>query len=158
MAVDLEELVPPLQRMINPPGSELFPNATVGILTGYLSDAFWLAKLDGFFSGYTETDGIVTPESPTGTDLQRDWQQLIVFYAGMQIVENELRAKNTLFRTKAGPVEYEVQNSAQLLRRDYLLDLLSEKYNIAAGYIDMISARYNAIAMGFSGYESGTGF
>lgn len=167
MAVDLEELVPSLQRQINPPGSELFPDATVGILTGYLSDAFWLAKLDGFFGGYTESDGLVEPESPTGTDLARDWQQLIVFYAGMQIVENELRAKNTVFRTKAGPVEYEVQNSAQLLRehltalhrrRDYLLELLSEKYNISAGYIDMIAARTYAITMGFSGYEGGQGF
>lgn len=163
MAVDLEELVPSLRRMVNPPGSELFPDATDGILTGYLSDAFWLAKLDGFFGGYTENDGLVSPESGT-TELARDWQQLIVFYAGAQIVENELRGKNTAFRTKAGPVEYEVQNSAQLLRehllslnkrRDYLLDLLSTKYNITPGYIDMIAARTDRITNGYTGHESG---
>ena len=166
MAVDIDDLVPSLRRMVNPPGSELFPNATTGVLAGYLSDAFWTAKLDGFFGGYTEDpEGFISPETVGGDDLPRDWQQLIVFYAGMQIVENELRAKNTVFRTKAGPVEYETQNSAQLLRehlqamhrrRDYLLELLSSKYNITAGYVDMIAARYDSMVHGLVSFDSGT--
>jgi hypothetical protein len=166
MATDLEELVPSLRRMVNPPGSELLPGVTDGVLVGYLSDAFWLGRLDGFFGGYTESDGLVSPVSGD-TELPRDWQQLIVFYAGMQIVENELRAKNTQFRVQAGPVEYEVQNSAQLLRehlvalhrrRDYLLDLLSSKYNITPGYIDMICARTSNIAETMRGFDSGFSF
>jgi hypothetical protein len=131
-------------------------------------DAFWTTKLDGFFANYTEDpEGFITPIDPGGDDLPRDWQQLIVFYAGMQIVENELRAKNTVFRTKAGPVEFETQNSAQLLRehlkmlherRAYLLELLSSKYNISPGYVDLVAARYNSIVEGLVGFDSGIGF
>lgn len=168
MAIDIEDLVPSLRRMVNPPGSELFPGATTGTLAGYLSDAFWTAKLDGFFGGYIEEpEGFIAPENGTGDDLPRDWQQLIVFYAGMQIVENELRAKNTMFRVQAGPVEYETQNSATLLRehlkalhdrRTYLLELLSSKYNISPGYVDMIAARYNSMVDGLVSFDSGIGF
>lgn len=167
MAVDLEDLVPSLRRTVNPPGTELFPDATTGIMAGYLADAFWMGKLDGFFANYTEDppdSGIIVPESGTD-DLTREWQQLIVFFAAMQIIESELRSKNTLFRTKAGPVEYEVQNSAQLLRehlvtlnarRAYLLELLSNSYNIAPGYVDMVCARTARIIDGFGGYDAGS--
>lgn len=151
--------------MISPPGSDTLASVTDEVLVGYLSDGFWTAKLDGFFAAYTESDGLISPESGD-EDLPRDWQQLIVFYAGMQMVENELRATNTQFRVQAGPVEYEVQNSAQLLRehlkalhtrRDYLLELLSSKYNISPGYIDMIVARYDSMAAGMVTFDSGTG-
>lgn len=164
MAVDLEELVPSLRRMVSPPGTELLDGQTDGELVGYLSDAFWIAKLDGFFTNYTEDDGTVEPITGI-TDLPRDWQQFIVFYAGMQIVENQLRTTNTMFRSKAGPVEYEVQNSAQLLRehlkslmdrRNYLLELLLNRYGVMPGYIDLVGARNNALIQGYVGFDGGT--
>lgn len=167
MSVDLTDLVPSLRREVNPPGQELFPDATNAILLGYLSDSFWLGKLDGFYGGYSESDGIVINVTEGGDDLSRDWQQLIVFYAGMKIIENSLRNTNTLFRAKAGPVEYETQNSASLLRvhlealydrRDALITQLSQQYSISVGYVDMLCARTNALAEGLTGFASGMGF
>lgn len=163
--VDLEELVPSLRRTVAAPGGAALGVSDVE-LVGYLSDAFWVAKLDGFFVNYTEEDGIVEPI--TGTDdLPRDWQQFLVFYAAMQIVENQLRTTNTQFRAKAGPVEYEVANSAQLLRehlkslldrRAYLLEVLLDRYGIVPGYVDMVRARTTALAYGDVGFDGGIGF
>lgn len=164
MAVDVsDELVDALRRMITPLGSEVYTDVANAVLVGYLSDAFWNGKLDGFFGSYTETDGVITPESGD-TDLGRDWQSLIVFYAAFAIIEAGLRSQSTLFRAKAGPVEYETQNSAQLLRdhlrlladrRDYLLETLSSSYTISPGYIDNVIARTNSVFYGDGYFESG---
>lgn len=173
MAVNLIDLVPTLRRQTNQPsdelnrslGTELFTDQTDGILVGYLSDAFWEGKLYGFYGGYTEDDGVVTPESGS-TDLDRTWQQLIVFYAAMKILENEYLNRQSLFRAVAGPVEYEVQYSAQLLRDhlatlqkrlEHLLDTLDSTYSSSFAYIDMICARTGSMIHGINHFESGWG-
>lgn len=156
MAVDLFDLIEPLRREVNPPGTNAFPDATDDDYSGYLADAFWEARLDGFLVGYEETDGIVTPISGTD-DLGRDWQQLIVIYAGFRILKNELRQIKTLFRAEAGPVSFETQQSAQLLReimlelrerRDWLLDNLASTGQVAAYYIDAVIARQDSMYFG----------
>lgn len=158
MAVDLGDLVDPLKREVAAPGdfATVFPNTTDDDLIGSLSDGFWVARLDGLLAGYTESEGSVTPTSGT-TDLSRELQQLVVFYAGYQIVKNVLRGIQTKFRAKAGPVEYETAQSATQLtdilkelkyRRDMLLVRLSELGQIPSFYVDAYLARSESIALG----------
>ena len=128
MAVDLSDLIESLEREINPPGTDNFPDATEAQLLGNLSDSFWEAKLYGFFDDYSESDGLVFPISGS-TDLGREWQQLIVLFAGTRILRMKLMVTNTNFRAVAGPVEFEQSNSANLLKE--ILVQLQEKINIA---------------------------
>lgn len=158
MAVDLGELVEPLKREIAAPGefTAVFPSSTDDILTGYLQDAFWEARLEGLtaLNSYTESDGSVTPVTDGGDELSKDLQQLLVFFAGYRIVLSALRNKNTLFHAKAGPVEYETQISANTLKeilqalkdkRSILLTRLSDIGTVDSYYIDSLAARDESI-------------
>jgi hypothetical protein len=104
-----------LKRVVTPLGSTMFDGVADDVWIGYLTDAFWEAKLDGFLLGYTEEDGVVSPESLTGPDLPRQYGALIVLYAGIRVLRNRILNMNTGFRAKAGPVEFEQQNSATML-------------------------------------------
>ncbi len=117
MVVDLSEdqYIDSLKREVTPLGSNLFSNVTDNsVWLGYLTDAFWEAKLDGFMEGYVEEDGEVEHESG-GPDLNRKYVALIVLYAGIRVLRNRILNMNTGFRAKAGPVEFEQQNSATML-------------------------------------------
>lgn len=153
MAVDLAELQDSLKRELNPPGTDLFPDATEDEWVGHLRDSFWEAKLFGFFDNFTESEGLVF--SSGSSELGRADQELIVLFAGARIVRNELKNKNTMFRAEAGSVSYEVQNSAQLLR-DILRDIRS-KVDLAlaaigdvnsstVAYVDSLIAREDSIS------------
>lgn len=158
MAIDLGELIEPLRREVSPPGEDLFPNASDDEFFGNLQDAFWDAKLDGLLTNYTESDGLVSPITGT-TELSREFQQLVVLYAGLRIVRNHLRSLNTVFRSKAGPVEFETQKSAQLLsglldelrtRRRLVLDRLADLGALDTYYIDAVIARDDSLRYGDS--------
>jgi len=156
VAVDLADLVEPLKREVNSPGSETFPNATDDDWIGHLTDAFWELRLFGMLEGFEEnaaarggppsfTEAIVTPvgveegydqlATPLpgvpdpgylpGTDLSRDMQQLIVLWAGYKIILTRFSTLQSVFRAKAGPVEYEVQQAATVLKS--LLDALKAR-------------------------------
>jgi len=165
MAVDLFDLVDSLKREVNPPGASnvAFPDATDDEYAGYLSDAFWEARLDGILGGYTEANNTVTPTSGTD-DLPREFQQLIVIYAGFRILKNALRQLKTQFRAQAGPVVFETQQSATTLkaimddlraRRDWLLFQLSETGAVTTVYIDAIAARQERLYFNNDVYSSG---
>jgi hypothetical protein len=154
VAVDLLNLVDPLRREVNPPGSDLFPESTDDNWAGSLADAFWEIRLYGLLSGFEENaaarggpasfgEGIVTPlsvaedyDSPSGyasVDLGRELQQLVVSWAAYKIVLARMGSLSTSFRARAGPVEYETQNAATVLktildqlkaRLDYILNKL----------------------------------
>ena len=116
MAVDLPDFVPSLKREVQPPGSTLFAGATESDWVGYLKDAFWEARLDGFLTGYVvddETDQIVS--TTEGADIDRASMALVILYAGIRVLRNRILNMNTGFRAKAGPVEFEQQNSATML-------------------------------------------
>ena len=149
MAVDLSDLIDMIKAEVDAPGEDSFPDALDVDWTNQLQGAFWEAVLDGIITGYEETDGIVTPTSGS-TDITRDLQQLIVFYAGVRVIRNKLRTMGTLFRAKAGPVEYETQNSAQVLKsimdelvrkRNLLLSRLSDLGTVDSVYVDMVIYR-----------------
>lgn len=116
MAIDVGDLVDSLKRAVNPPGEDLYPNAVAADYEGHLSDAFWELTMWGYISGYTETDGVITEDVATPTtDLGRDYQQLMVMVAGINIVRMLMVNLNTQFRAHAGPVEYEVRKAASTL-------------------------------------------
>lgn len=159
MAVDLSDLVEVLKREVSVPGGEesTFPNADDSSWLGHIQDAFWDVRLDGMIPGYQESDGIVTPIDTSDDDLSRDLQQLVVLYAGIRIVRNQLRQIQTQFRAKAGPVEYETQQSATLLkdilaelhkRRAVVLERLSDLGSVEDYYIDAIAQRDYALGYG----------
>ena len=113
MTVDLADFVDSLRREITPLGTTLFASTNDDTLAAHLVDAFWEAKLDGFLEGYSsDEDGLVTG---TSGDLPRSGVALVVLYAGIRILRNRILNLNTQFRAKAGPAEFEQQNSATVL-------------------------------------------
>jgi hypothetical protein len=116
VAIDLSDYAPTLRREVTPLGSTLFASIPDTQLTPYLTDAFWEARLDGFLAGYTaDEDGSVEPTTTGADDVSPAGVALIVLYAGIRIMRNRILNMNTGFRAKAGPVEFEQQNSATML-------------------------------------------
>lgn len=159
VSVDLSDLVDDLKAELNVPGNNSYPDATEDEWLNQMRNSFWEVVLDGLITGYTESDGIIKPNSSSGQKLGRDFQQIIIFYAGIRVVRNQLRDIQTVFRTKAGPVEYEVQQSAQVLktlldeltnRRKFILQRLSDGGSSDAYYVDSLIARDDSINYGFT--------
>jgi hypothetical protein len=93
----------------------------------------------GVYEGYdqmaTPLPGVPDPGYAPGVDLSRDLQQLIVLWAGYKIILTRFATLQSVFRAKAGPVEYEVQQAATVLKS--LLDTLK-------GRIDAIMANLSS--------------
>lgn len=157
MAVDLADLVEFVKAEVNVPGVDTFTDATDDNWVTRLQNAFWHARLRGAFVGYEETDGIITPISGT-EDLSRTEQQLIILVAALNVVRSSLRNANTVFRAKAGPVEFETQQSANTLKT--LLDQLEREFRDAleaakegtdantVAYFDAVIQRTDSMAYG----------
>lgn len=136
MAVDLADFVPALRREITPPGSDLFNDVSDDVFTGYLADSFWEARLDGFLTDwFADEDGVVTPVAPNTTDLPRDQVAAIILYAGIRVLRNQILNTQTSFQATAGPVSYQVQNSATMLV-EMLKQLRAVKDRLVAGVIE----------------------
>lgn len=156
ISVDLEDLVPTLRREVSPPNEDLYLDLADADLVGHLSDSFWEARLFGFFDNYDEVEGIVSPISGT-TDLSRQDQALVVIFAGIRIIRNAVINKNTVFRTKAGPVEFETQNSATVLAEvlkqlqakvTFIHEQLGSLGAVTDYYIDGLAARDASLRRG----------
>lgn len=166
--VDLSDFVESLRREVTPPGSDLFTDVDDTVMTGYLADAFWEARLDGFLGVWVANeDGLVTPMETGGDDLPRELIGLVILYAGVKILRNRLMNLNTAFSAKAGPVEYEVQNSANLLTEmlkqlKEAKDRILEQVDLAPTntyYFDAYTARNSSAAayygeLPYAGYLS----
>lgn len=181
MAVDLATLIEPLQIEVQIPGGTAYADATDDDYLGYLINSFWEIRLYGFLMGFEEdvaarggppefAAGIVTPlgvdptyDDPNGyslaQDLPRDMQQLIVLWAAWKVALTNMASLNTVFRAKAGPVEYETQQAASVLKEVldqlksrilYLIDQLPSMYggqqNVAV--FDAIVERSYSQALG----------
>lgn len=159
VAVDLTDLIEDLQTELSAPGSDNFPDATTAEWLSNLRNAFWEARLQGVITGYTESDGLVSPLSGS-TDMGRDQQQVIILFAAYRIVLANLRAVSTGFRAKAGPVEFETSSSSMVLRD--VLAAIKDKIKLAlatssfsttdTAYIDAVMSRTEAIAFGDTWY------
>lgn len=156
MAVDLSDYTESLKREINPPGVDLFSSMTPTQLTAYMSDAFWEASLDGFFTDHVcDEDGIVTPVEVGGAELDRAGISLIVLYAGIRMLRNKILNTNTTFRAQAGPVEFEQQNSATVLKemltqlaatKERLLDQAQHGVTLDAIFDGLSTRTYNSLS------------
>lgn len=158
MAIDLADLVEDLKTEVNPPGRDIFPTATDDQYLNNLRNAFWSTVIDGVITGYTESDGVVKPTSGT-SNLSRELQQLIIFYAAYHIIQNHLLSINTRFRAQAGSVEYETEQSASILKaiydsltskRNYILSVLSQQGTVSSIYIDAVQAREDSFLNGLT--------
>lgn len=156
MAVDLGDLVLYLEAEVSPPGNDLFADTLDDEWIVRLANGFWNARLDGILEGYVEAEGEITPVSGD-TDMPRDLQQVIVFYAAYETILLALRTLNTTFRAVAGPVEFETGQSAQVLRdiaqalkdkRNLLLSRLSDLGMTTDYVIDSIVARQDSLLAG----------
>lgn len=156
MAVDLADLVEFLKVEVNPPGVNLFPEALDTEWLTRLRNAFWNARMDGLLGGYVEEDGEVTPLSGT-TDMPREMQQVIIFFAGYTALMNKLTSMRAALRAKAGPVEFEMQNAATVMtaqatslrdRMSRILALLSESGVVTDVVIDAVMARADSLGAG----------
>lgn len=124
---DLSEFTASLRREITPVEGDAL-NVAEPALVGYLVDAFWEARLDGFLTDYSSNEsGIVEPELP------RENVALCVLYAGIRILKLQLVNTEAHFRATAGPVGFETRTSATVMaemlrqlerRRDHLLEAL----------------------------------
>lgn len=152
MSADLNDFIPSLRREVNPPGSELFPNATEVMWLGYMTDAFWEARLDGFMPQWTcDEDGLVEHLTDPDQEFPRYLIGLIVLYGGIRVLRNYIlnAGASSKFTAKAGPVEFNTESSAmvlaellrQLAKRKE--DLLDEIQNIPTPtfYFDQYSQR-----------------
>jgi hypothetical protein len=159
MSVDLATLIEPLQIEIQIPGGDAYASATEDDYLGYLINSFWEIRLYGLLAGFEEdvaarggppefAVGIITPlgvdpfyDDPTGysvtEDLPRDLQQLIILWSAWKIALTNMASLNSVFRAKAGPVEYETQQAASVLtavldqlksRILFLIDHLPSQY------------------------------
>lgn len=165
MTVDITNLVDNLKAEVNIPGGDAFPAAVDADWEIRLLNAFWETVLDGLIVGYDmNDDGIVTPVTGT-TDLNREMQQLVIFYAGISVVRNALRTLSAVFRAKAGPVEFESQNAATVMKsimdelvrkRNIVLLRLSDVGSAPSHYVDMVIARDESLRYQDSYYVSGS--
>ena len=112
----LSDLVDPLKREIAVPGefSTAFPNTSNSNLLGSLADGFAAAQLDGFFGKNTLTMSTYT----VAPDLSMAGAHLVVVYASEQILKSKLRGIATSTTYKAGPVEYKVDQSANVISQE----------------------------------------
>jgi hypothetical protein len=117
VAVELADYIPSLKREVSVPGTTgILDAASQAELIGALADAFWLAKLDGFFSAWTcDEYGTVEPTTVGGADIPRNQISVIILYAGIKVIRNKILGTGTTFRAKAGSVEYETSTSANVL-------------------------------------------
>lgn len=113
----ISSLVPALKRELAVPGTftEVYPATTDADLTASLADGFAEAQLYGFFPDLSLTAG-ATEDWDTSQELSGSGAALVVIFTSMRIIRASLRALLTSERYKAGPTEFEIQRSANLLR------------------------------------------
>lgn len=156
--VDLADLTEDMKSELSVPGVDSFTAATNAQWLAQLRNAFWEAVLDGIIVGYKETDGIVSPLDTSSTvALPRDLQQVVIYYAGLRILRNKMVDIKTKTKSVAGPVSFEVEQSAMVLkglfdelvrRRKIWLERLSDMGATEAHYVDAVIARTDSLDSG----------
>ena len=170
-SVDLSDLISDLQGAVTiPGGTSPYAAASDTEWLTRLRNAFWTAYNEGVFGGFTcNEDGIVSVAGVTGqstTSFGRELQQIVILYAAINIVQNQMLQLKNQFRAKAGSVEYETQQSSQminsildslLLQRATLLQRLSDLGYRKTYYIDAIIARDDSLRAGLITWNGSSG-
>ena len=149
--MELQDLVDPLRRAINPPGEDNFPNASDIVLKGFLRDALALARLDKTVPAkWTVVADEIVNVDDLAEAFPEDLATIVVVYAKIQILRNHILNVRSKFRAVAGPVEYETQQAVTHLRdmlktyTDELAAIKDNQIEVAvsrAGYIDLVCNR-----------------
>ncbi len=157
MPTDLATLVEAFQREVAVPGAfdSAFPDTSPTDIIGCLMDAFGEAQLDGWFGSYTLDVATSSVADAGNTDpltngLSLAGQALIVLYAGMRMVRNQMMNTKSQVRYKAGPVEYETATSATVLTQ-MLKDLAARRQELLN---QVRYARRVAVIDGYWGREA----
>jgi hypothetical protein len=126
---DLSTLVEGLKREIAVPGEfdTTFPNTADSDLEATLGDAFAECQMDGFFSTMSLDTGtfVVTP------DLSAAGGALVIIYGSMRILRSYIRELGTRSLYEAGPVKYETERAASVLKEE-LVYLKERKASLIA--------------------------
>lgn len=157
--VDLAELVADLEGALTIPGTvSKYSAASEEEWVTKLKNGFWDAYNDGLISSFVcDEDGLVSAVNNSNAIFGRDLQQICLLYAAINVVQNELLQLKTVFRAKAGAVEYETQQSAQVLKglldsflqqKSLILKRLSDLGAVDSYYIDGVTNRDNALRSG----------
>lgn len=113
---DLADLVEAYKREVALPGTftTAFPTITDEHIAAALGDAFGEAQMDGFFGSMElDTDGwTIAP------DLSTAGAAVVIMYAGMRVVRQQIRAMKSAVTYEAGIVKYAIQQSASALGED----------------------------------------
>lgn len=110
---DFSELVEAYKREVAIPGTfpASFPLTTDRDIEGSLADAFAEAQLDGFFRAVS----LDVDDRSVSPDLSAAGGALVVIYAGIRLVRQQMVSLATAARYEAGPVKYETKMSASVL-------------------------------------------
>lgn len=124
---NLIALVPGLKRQVAVPGefTTSFPNTTDTDLLGTLSDAFGQAQMDGFFGSQT----LNLQAHTVSPDLSTAGVAVIGLYAAENMLLAKFRNLPTKSVYKAGPVEYQIDYSANVLSAE-IKDLQSRRQGL----------------------------
>ena len=154
-AVDLSDLIEDLVFSMSAPGVDAFPLVSDDEWVSRLADGFWTGYNEGMYVAYTEVDGIVTHRTDISQTFPREFQQLVILYTAINSLRRQMMNMYTVFRTKAGPAEYEYQQSATLLntlfnslvsQKDAIVDRITK-----AGYASdvYVTDMYNGRQQGY---------
>lgn len=126
---DLDLLVPALKLEVATPGefAASYPQTTDNDLILLLSNAFAQAQLEGFFQTYMLNVDAAT----VAPDLPPAGHALVVLYAADRLMTLRLLGLRQRVLYEAGPVKYEVENSANLLT-EMLRQLRDRKLQVIA--------------------------
>lgn len=126
---DLDQLVPVLKLEVATPGefAASYPQTSDDDLVLLMSNGFAQAQLEGFFQTYVlnADTAAVTPDLPPAG------QALVVLYAADRLMTLRLLGLRQRVLYEAGPVKYEVENSAGLLT-EMLRQLRDRKLQVIA--------------------------
>ena len=147
MATAVTEMIPSLQREVNPPGFAQYPDALPADFIGYIEDGFWEGRLMGVFGTWTIVDGqtLTTPLSgdfitnDDEADFPEPDQMFLVIIAGFRLLQRKAINLAVNFKAKAGPVEYDQQTSATVIR-ELLQSLERRLESYKQMYSDLIPA------------------
>jgi len=147
----MSTLVPALKRELAVPGTftDVYPLTSDVDLTASLADGFAEAQLYGFFPDLSLVESDPVGDWETSLELSGSGAALIIIFSSMRIIRASLRTLLTSERYKAGPAEFEIQRSANLLRDE--LKFLKERLDdLVAGA--KAAARAASSVMVFDGY------
>lgn len=166
MSTLIADLIPMFNREIDIPGSGQIVTSAAAKL-GYLEDGFWDIRLGGMLGGYTVALGEdLTPPGTTGSkyftdqaslseDLDQKFWMMITIFAGFRLLRLKIMQLAVNFTAEAGPVSYEQQASATVLRA--LLDSLERRIaELKVSYSDLIPSNVFVVMDGLAQSEYAT--